>query len=235
MYIEGLDSKYTDTGLYVIAYIDMLGVKAKIEKDIQDALGDIWFVNHFLLKEQAKNKDLIIKSFSDNFLIAIRTSSDKLPEDFSSIGNVVGSLCSFCLRMHKILLRGSIVIGNLHIDENAVLGKGLVKAYKFEDEIAIFPRIIIDNDLLKYTTSDQTHRDLKNPLFCDFDSRWCLNILHFCDERMEVAFRDKLKSNLAHQLYEAKDERVVSKINWLVQYVRSYYQQNYGITLMNLS
>ena len=32
MRIEGLDSKYTDTGLYVVVFIDILGVKIKSRK-----------------------------------------------------------------------------------------------------------------------------------------------------------------------------------------------------------
>ncbi len=236
MKIEGLDEKYTNSDLYIVAFFDVLGVKNKLKKDFSGTLGDLWMINHHLVKEKAKNDNLIVRTFSDNFLIALKTSEERLAEDFSTVGNIVGFLYNLCLRMYNILLRGAIAVGDMHIDENIVLGEALIKAYKMESEIAIYPRIVIDQDIIKIKSSNKTSFSFTNGLFQDTDLQWCLNVLKFCNELMEKSCKSTLVSNITAQFMDAKnskDARVASKINWLINYVNTYYYQNYNEILID--
>ena len=237
MVVEGLDPKYTQVDRYIVAFFDVLGVKNKYKQDDISTLGDLWWINHYLLKEQFKNKKIVIKTFSDNFLLAIKTTELTQAEDFNDIGNVVGNLYSQCLRMYGILIRGAIVVGNMHIDENIVLGDALIKAYKLESEVAIYPRIIVDRELIKVKSNYSMQYSLSGALFQDADLQWCLNGLRFCNELMEKSFKPYLVSNITKQ-YElankTNDDRVLSKINWVINYVNSYYYQNYNEILLKL-
>lgn len=85
--------------------------------------------------------------FSDNIIIAIPCSSDKgfiLRYMITMIG---------CLQLEfikaGILIRGSIVSGMLCINNSYVFGSGLVQAHKLENEVSVFPRIIIERKLIK--------------------------------------------------------------------------------------
>ena len=49
----------------------------------------------------------------------------------------------------KILLRGGITLGDLFIDDTFVWGAALLAAYNIESSIALYPRVIIDDSLLK--------------------------------------------------------------------------------------
>jgi hypothetical protein len=56
----------------------------------------------------------------------------------------------FALARDGVLVRGGVCIGDLFVrpDAGIVFGPALVKAYKLESQYAIYPRIIIDRDLI---------------------------------------------------------------------------------------
>lgn len=246
MGIEGLDHKYTITGTYIVAFIDVLGTKKMVKENTEQALNNLWLLNHHLYKIAAEyskdyEKKCMIRSFSDNYLIALETSTETMKKDFECILNVVGNLFNFCIRMHRILLRGAVVLGDLHIDENIVLGEALISAYLVENERAIYPRIIIDSQLADILYSNKflsfAKHDLTKPIFQDFDMQWCLNPLMFCAKTEEARGLDVFKSNLAILFCNAqkhKDEKVFIKIKWLINYANQYYIQNYGCPLITL-
>lgn len=49
---------------------------------------------------------------------------------------------------NKIVVRGGISFGNDYSDEKLIFSMALVKAYALESKKAIYPRIVIDNDLI---------------------------------------------------------------------------------------
>lgn len=235
--ITGLDAKYINSEDYTVAFIDVLGVKNRVKKNLTETLESLWLINHYLLKEQSKNKQLIIRSFSDNYLLALKNDGANDASNFSLISNTVGNLANRCLRLYNILIRGAIVKGKLHIDNQIVLGPALIKAYQLESEVAIYPRIIIDDQILsnKFTSLSARNNDYTGGLFQDTDLLWCLNSLKFCNDLIEQTFRENLKNNIYQQIKEAqetKNERVLAKILWLKNYINSFYQQNYNILLI---
>ncbi len=46
-----------------------------------------------------------------------------------------------------VLLRGAIAVGEIYLNAEIIFGKGLVKAYYAEEEYAVYPRIIISNEV----------------------------------------------------------------------------------------
>lgn len=52
--------------------------------------------------------------------------------------------------VYKILIRGSIVSGKLYCDETFIFGEGLITAYCLENDEAIYPRIIIQNEIIEH-------------------------------------------------------------------------------------
>src|SRR5437899_10046780 len=48
-----------------------------------------------------------------------------------------------------LVIRGAITAGEIERSYNVVFGRGLISAYELEDKKALFPRIIIDDALLR--------------------------------------------------------------------------------------
>lgn len=231
--IEGLEEKYTNTGLYVIAFFDILGTKEKVKDNLTEALEQLWLINHFIRKEIYNQSDIIFRTFSDNYFIAIETSIDNINVNFNRIANIVGNLHSRCLRMYNILLRGAITYGEMHIDEYSILGDALIKGYQMEQKDAIYPRILVDKELVNI---EKVHyRNFREPIFKDSDSQICLNTLMFFQENMVDSVNKYLIYNLTTQLkkVENKDDKIKKKIKWICDYANEYYLQNYEMLLLD--
>ena len=235
--IEGLDPKYTSTGDYILAFIDVLGIKNKVKNNLYETLETLWLINNFFLSIQSRYKNLIIRTFSDNYLIALKTTNDDFVNNFSIINNIIGDLVNRGLRIYNVLIRGAIVRGELHLDDQIVLGPALIKAYEMESKIAIYPRILVEKDILAKSLTQKTIRDnnYTDYFFQDTDLWWCLNSLKFCKDTIEQALREKLKYNILKQMEEAAksgNQQVETKILWLKNYVNCYYIQNHGFLLI---
>jgi hypothetical protein len=50
---------------------------------------------------------------------------------------------------YGVFIRGSIVKGNLYTNKNFLFGNGLISAYEIENELAVYPRIIVEYGLVK--------------------------------------------------------------------------------------
>lgn len=96
-----------------------------------------------------KNLQLKYNFFSDNLCLTIPVPeeiNDEYYEKFIIIINVI-SLYQFILMDNGILVRGGLSEG-LHFSNNIIIfSEGLVKSYDIESKIAIYPRIVIDNDM----------------------------------------------------------------------------------------
>lgn len=223
---------FNPTDDYIVAYFDVLGIKEMWKKGSQDVLKKLWIVNHRIMKD-SYNEEFIIKPFSDNFLIALKLK-DNFAEAFNKIGNLIGGIYLQLLKPYGILLRGAIATGKMCIDGDIFIGDALIKAYELESNIAIYPRIIVDENIIKRNDFMITHNSLKDPVFQDFDLRWCLNPLILEKEYMEKEYNSDLANFLMSELVNAKNnERVKSKINWLINYVNLYYYTNYNQILVS--
>lgn len=59
-------------------------------------------------------------------------------------------------KIGALFLRGSSVVDNLHFGENFVYGPVLLKAYELESSKDIYPRVIVDDSVLKIIKIENT-------------------------------------------------------------------------------
>lgn len=103
------------------------------------------------------NEDIQFKIFSDNIIIAKKLSSEAVQRrrDIKSL-----LMCAGYFQERAAsdsvgwLLRGGISIGQLFIDEVMVWGEALLKSYYLEDNVANYPKIIIDKNIVDETAQD---------------------------------------------------------------------------------
>ncbi len=235
MRVEGLDEKYTCTGNYIVAFIDVLGTKAKYYKKKEECLEELWLITHIINKE-VHGKDIVFRTFSDNFFIGIECTNDEV-KAFNELCNILGNLTYRCLTSGGILFRGAISKGTMHIDENIILGDALIRAYSLESSCAIFPRIIIDKNTISIGNPNSSMK-YSGGLYLDIDSFWCINPLKYTNEKMDAAFRNSLKAYMIKNKAECqlnKDLRAKAKVDYYINYVNEYYKEKNGVELIKHS
>lgn len=78
---------------------------------------------------------------------------------------------------YGIFVRGSITLGNLYYGGNYVYGSGLSEAYRLENNCAFYPRIIIDDNIVKkfYNSSEIFCDPINDFVAVDVDNRMFIN------------------------------------------------------------
>jgi hypothetical protein len=89
-----------------------------------------------------------ITQFSDSIVISF--SVKERGEIFNLISDIHFLVKRFI--KHKILCRGGIAYGKLIHDDKFVFGPGLISAYLAESKAAMYPRIIMDNTILRFAS-----------------------------------------------------------------------------------
>lgn len=230
--------KEIHTAEYYIASIDLLGAKDIIESDKDDMhLNNIYNIFHSWARINKDDnlfnpKDIEIKFFSDNLVLAIRADIDKAAD------NLLDTVAYMCFHFLKngYKPRGGIVKGKLYIDDVFVWGKGLVKAYVLESKEAIYPRILVDDNVLNNAnshcvntlifTDEKDDRKALNYLRCFGRSKkqWPSDI-----ESIVVYLLEELKEKKAEEgIREIKNPSVVEKIQWLINYAeinKAYWEK----------
>jgi len=157
----------------VVAFIDILGFESLVrdlEKDerlhqrLQYALHDIKRVKISSLNDNTAQKDLEVSVFSD--CIAISAERDNHHGVIWTAIHLQSSLLVL-----GILTRGGISKGKLEHEDDILYGEGMIKAYRLESKAAIYPRILIDQDILGLT--NERYRSVFFQQ--DTDGLWHLN------------------------------------------------------------
>lgn len=203
---------------YFVAYIDILGarkfMKQKNNRFLND-LNSIYYeaMNDVIFTNVVTKKDIYIKIFSDNILIAVEVSEDddNRKEKLEKIINLAGNFYNNILR-YGYLARGAITEGNFYKDENNIFvyGKALTDAVDMEEENAIFPRIIVKKEI----------RDLLPQYFLDDnDYFYTLNTFLFSCLFDVKAYKPILTKMLQST---GNDNKINQKIMWVINYFNKF-------------
>lgn len=226
--LEKIDDKSFDD--YVIAYIDFWGVKKIMENP--DESYDFLQIIQFLLSKtenvaeaihyQNGIKSFEIKIFSDNVVIAQKIDETVLGDQIIGIINIVWSLQFWALVQFGLFLRGGITIGELFINKDIVWGTGLIEAYKMENGLAIFPRVLVSQMVFeKYDAKLNNSINIYAFVEKDLDGLWFVDYMSACVNitvmpQVAESLKDIVKSFLE------SDDRVKQKINWTIRYFNSH-------------
>src|SRR5574344_666560 len=182
---------------HIIAYIDFLGTQEKIKNDVNHK--HLMFLKSLYdyIEQQVAKKN---KSNQDNyFFIEIQIRALK----------------------EGILTRGRITIGEIFVNKNFAYGKGLLDVLKMEEEIAHFPRIILNNSLEEkyqkyFSNNNRTVLDSDNIRYINF---YETKKLEESDIRLCKRQLKKLKKD------NSSDLKILSKVNWVIKHHNIYTEQ----------
>lgn len=213
---------------YVVAFIDILGSSKKIKEDGEKSLNAVHTVYQNALarceklfdNESIKNLKPTIRIFSDNIVIAVPTNQNGDFSAFISIA-ILSGLIQHEFLQYKYLVRGGIAIGDFFIDNTMLWGKALLDAYYIENNVSIYPRIVVHPETvakLHLAINERRQKWIKQ----DTDG------LFFIDYMQKTAFKDFYVEMLIYRLdecekllEEATDIKSKQKVLWHNTYLSS--------------
>jgi hypothetical protein len=215
----------TAYGERIVAFIDILGFRElvrkigeddKLRKRLHHSLERIRSFKEFSLRSETAQKNLEVSVFSDS--IAISGS----PDELATIVWTALGLQSNLLAM-GVLVRGGIAKGRTFHADDMLYGDGLIKAYDLECKTAVYPRVVIDPQLLG---KDQDGLKLKF-LSLDTDGHWYIdpfamgvlpgNSSELVEDGWDphLVFLEDFEKKIESQLAKLTDAGQLAKWGWM--------------------
>lgn len=150
---------------YYIAYMDVLGYKAffkehpedipslldSIDDAIKRTIAHISSANTSPIVMQMANIHIESKIFSDNILLYMETTNSPFePMRVLFFLQVISDIQRGFVIGYGLFLRGGVKRGKMSMNADYVFGQGLIDTVELEEKIAIYPRIIVDEELYDY-------------------------------------------------------------------------------------
>jgi hypothetical protein len=117
-----------------VGIFDILGFRDMIEsqplrKVIRQTQGFLQTTTHVLSIPQAtRRKSLLVRVYQDTVFVSTHRFT---LNDFGALLEYSAALIGFAF-LEGIFLRGAITVGEIHVDDQIVIGKGIVRAYQME-------------------------------------------------------------------------------------------------------
>jgi hypothetical protein len=230
---------------YLLAYVDILGFRDRINTTRKDpheiqqtyallhSMKDYSAAQRFYSSEVGPPRCLShFQAFSDLIIRATELNNKRLLSDVLNFECMILAHAQ-CREIFSsgILLRGAICIGDLFIGDHATFGPALIDAYDIESQIAVFPRIVIDHELLRTARETATQpiwddhitRGEDGVYFVDYLFGQCLDRWSFPEENsLDMFGMLESHQNFVQELLKIWTERTEyrkrQKAIWLANY-----------------
>jgi hypothetical protein len=215
----------------LVAFIDILGIRSKIRAEENDAeeiliiMGKLQSYVESACEELVADDKLNYLQLGDSFIIvADLDCMDKLCEILSIVQWKV-------LVYSKMLLRGALTAGKVSMsdDSKIIIGPAYIDAFDLESENAIFPRILIANEIQQFISS----KDIKFEYIVEDNDKFryldfinyiiktkklnTVTLEHILNTEGIVLF---LKKSYQHTIKNNK--HVAQKYGWMIAKLASY-------------
>lgn len=204
--------------LCVVAFIDVLGFSAMVKSDAAssgskylDAFRDV--LEEVKASFHDATNGLDAKMFSDSIVLAA-------PLTPGSVVQVLRACADLQRRFLEkgILLRGGISYGKHYADATVMFSEGLISAYYIESQLAKFPRIVVDKNVIDYFTNHGEvdaglREDGCNLMIQDRDR---VSFVHYLSAATLVQASTHVSGLIQTQLKSG--EAVLEKLRWLHDY-----------------
>lgn len=234
-----LDDKFVLEDRFV-AFVDILGFKSivdRIEQENNEDNKELKIIKSILnfMDEEANNPNysidlpiyesskegLVVKELGDPRLTyvsdCIIISAEPTSDGFKALSRKIHKITSD-LSFDGVFCRGAITKGKLFHRNKILFGNSYIKAYQLEGSIAIFPRVIVDPEIVEFLD----HSILQAPIFYGKDKDG-LNYLRYWTWMLYPPYAGRwddylkiVKSKLIYLLEKNKDnENIFKKYVWL--------------------
>lgn len=142
MSIEQIDFDYS-----IVAFVDILGFSNMVKSDCENrnASSRYFEVLREINRETRKIGECSITQFSDSVIFALPLSQENYLKMIAILAEYQRKLL-----YHSIICRGAIAYGKHYKEEEFMFSQALIEAYQLESKDAIYPRIVISENLFEY-------------------------------------------------------------------------------------
>lgn len=223
------------TDKYYLFYADILAMKKNI--DSKDSELYLNYINNLYkdalnvisgIYEDIYRTGIKVRIFSDNIVIAIKQEGNIIDSQEAIKRTVIieiAALMQVLALKYSLLIRGSVVIGDFYIDDNFIYGKALTRAYNLENEVAIYPRIIIDDNCIEHFRSMYLDKFIVK----DTDDVKYINSFE-CHYNIAKKYKEDEIKDIREILWKKLSEKNTCKINqkvhWLVNRFNEFCLNN---------
>ena len=210
----------------ILVYFDVLGFKVIILKKYKDQpkkIEEILTTMH-LISNSSYSSELII--FSDsvinilNLVAPLEKTGEASTAYFSVILKDISSIQMNMVNLFGVLVRGSIVIGDIRYEgsKNLLFGPSLIKAYELESKHSIYPRFIIESEIINLIKEDINSLDIS----MDTDGHYYIDpfkwMVKLEAEKKELhSLKEKIEQEIKHESEKNNPNlSVLSKYHWFL-------------------
>lgn len=216
-----MEQKYR-TKPAVVAFIDVLGSSEAIKNNVNESLNAIHTAYDETIIEFRKFHSRFMNEpkidiFSDNIILSNEIVEGEEERAFFSV-IFFSALLQVNMWVNDLLVRGGISCGDFFSDDRMIWGNALIRAYKLEGQIAIYPRIIVEPeiaDIIKLMMKPD-----KGRLLCeDFDGIYFIDPFGTNQKESGLYLVDQfIDANTIRLRNSHGNLKIYQKINWLQQY-----------------
>lgn len=198
----------------IVVFMDLMGFKKLVDQEDRcQEIGVILDLPTMFMElyQYLKLKNVMISSISDSIVLSIRVNEKNA---MNKILRMIACITGILLSQSQILLRGGIAVGKLYHDRQIVFGPALVKAYQLENNIAVYPRVVIDEEDLEKALKSctQVSRDVNRKQFRkDKDGTMYFR----CFRHTKALRAQECLLSLGRLRSRESDPRVLQKIGWM--------------------
>jgi len=195
---------------YFVAFIDILGFKGIVEKERMAGYNGEQLNKllecHLECESIFKEHGLDIVQFSDSIVISTLYERDSFHEFISS----VSAYQKFLMRQ-GFLCRGGVAVNKHYSKSSFVFSPALIEAYKVESEKAIYPRVVVSEDVIDLVFPNKDYP----PTLCkEYDGLFFINYVY----GESISTIEKSVHAVVTNCLKSKNHSVVQKGIWLANY-----------------
>lgn len=228
-----------------IAYFDILGYKEFLDDSENDEFELLNSINLEFSKLNKMGKSrgdssvgLKVKTFSDNVVMAVDDVSEEGEDtSFYFLSLLLCIIQLVFLERHNLFVRGSLVHGDILINDDMVFGKGLIDAVKIEEGSAKFPRILLGKTIEnrfgdRMPALEYVKRDEDGEYYLDFFQAEQIypeeELNRICLAQIREKLIERLRRNCKYGAMAKRPEtiqareNVISKHLWMVEKFNEY-------------
>lgn len=139
-------------------YMDLLGTRERMasldDRMLRQHLDRADNLTWYLHDDTVQYDTQRLLSFSDNLIMG--TPVYEGGPGGEGLGNLLTSINNYQLAMtvEGFFIRGGVAVGPLYMDSRTVTGEALLEAVVLEEEVAVFPRILLSQNCVQLALSD---------------------------------------------------------------------------------
>ncbi|QDD65592.1 hypothetical protein EJD96_16205 [Herbaspirillum seropedicae] len=222
---------------HICVYLDVLGgatIFSNADKDRETAEEFLQCILDFenRLNGIRNGKKTVVKTFSDNIFAAIPIEATPTVTTEGWVGYFLHEVIQqikMIFLLSELPIRGGVAIGNLFINDRAILGPAVPRAVHLEEKEAKYPRVVVDKNVLDLLPQFKGFELEEHPMiYRGEDNVPSLNYLgldsHLLKKHGEIIQQKILEF--------ANDERILPKYKWLEKYHLAMVERMAGMNLM---